>query len=204
MVSERLWRTRFGADVAIEGRSIKLDEKTHTIVGVMPSSFQFPATDNTFSEAVDLWVPMAMTDEEKRGRANSFDYGVIGRLKPGVTIEQARADIQAVAARMQQAHPEVYKGTVEISASVIGLEEEIVGPVRRVLLVLLGSVGLVLLVGCANVANLGARKGNGNPNGRRRELPPIDSTATHREPSARNDWRRFGAAACDVGDGSDR
>ena len=154
IISERLWRTRFGSDAQIAGRSIKLDEKPYTIIGVMPARFQFPSTDSTFSDAVDLWVPLAMTDEEKKGRANSFDYGVIGRLKPGISIEQARSDIEAVAARMQQAHPEVYKGNIEIAASVIGLEQQMVKPVRMVLLVLFGAVGLVLLVGCANVANL--------------------------------------------------
>jgi predicted permease len=154
LISERLWRSRFGSDAEIAGRSVKLDEKPYAIIGVMPARFQFPPTDSTFSEAADLWVPMAMTDEEKEGRANSFDYGVIGRLKPGVSIKQAQSDIQAVAGRMQQEHPEVYKGNIEIAASVIGLEQEIVKPVRTVLLVLFGAVGLVLLVGCANVANL--------------------------------------------------
>src|SRR4030095_14212186 len=135
-------------------KSLKLDERLYSVIGVMPASFQFPSTDNTFSESVDLWVPMAMTDEERKGRANSFDYGVIGRLKPGITVEQARADIQSVAERMQQEYPNTYKGNIEIAASVIGLEQEIVQPVRTVLLVLFGAVGLVLLVGCANVANL--------------------------------------------------
>src|SRR5262245_32240234 len=90
LVSERLWRTRFGSDAEIAGRSIRLDEKSYTVIGVMPARFQFPATDSTFSDAVDLWVPLAMTDEEKKGRANSFDFGLIGRLKNGVSIEQAR------------------------------------------------------------------------------------------------------------------
>jgi putative ABC transport system permease protein len=154
LLSERLWRTRFGSDNAIEGKSLKLDEKPYTVIGVMPARFQFPSTDNTFSESVDLWVPMAMTDEERKGRANSFDFSVLGRLKPGVSIEQARTDIQSVAERMQQQYPNVYRGNIEIVASVIGLEEEMVQPVRTVLLVLFGAVGLVLLVGCANVANL--------------------------------------------------
>ncbi|HKA20040.1 MAG TPA: ABC transporter permease [Blastocatellia bacterium] len=154
LLSERLWRTRFGSDNAIEGKSLKLDEKPYTVIGVMPAKFQFPSNDNTFSESVDLWVPMAMTDEERKGRANSFDFSVIGRLKPGVTIEQARADIESVAERMQQQYPNVYKGNIEIAAGVIGLEQEMVQPVRTVLLVLFGAVGLVLLVGCANVANL--------------------------------------------------
>jgi putative ABC transport system permease protein len=62
LISERLWRTRFGSDADIAERSVKLDEKPYTIIGVMPARFQFPSTDNTFSESVDLWVPMAMTD----------------------------------------------------------------------------------------------------------------------------------------------
>ena len=154
LLSERLWRTRFGSDNAIEGKSLKLDERPCTIIGVMPAKFQFPSTDNTFSESVDLWVPMAMTDEERNGRVNSFDFSVVGRLKPGVTIEQARADIQSVAERIQQQYPNTYKGNIEIVADVIGLEQEMVQPVRTILLVLFGAVGLVLLVGCANVANL--------------------------------------------------
>lgn len=154
LISERLWRTQFGSDADISGRSIKLDEKPYTVIGVMPARFQFPSTDNTFSDSVDVWVPLAMTDAEKKRRADSFDYGVIGRLKPGVSIEQAQADIQAVAGRMQAEHPDVYRGNVEIAAGVIGLEQEMVAPVRKVLLVLFGAVGLVLLVGCANVANL--------------------------------------------------
>jgi len=154
LISERLWRTQFAADPEIPGRTIKLDEKPYTILGVMPARFQFPSTDNTFSDAVDLWQPLAMGDEEKKGRANSFDFGVIGRLKPGVSIEQAQSDIAGVAERMQLEHPDVYKGNIEISANVIGLTQEMVKPVRTVLLVLFGAVGLVLLVGCANVANL--------------------------------------------------
>jgi putative ABC transport system permease protein len=154
LISERLWRARFGSDGEISGRSIKLDEKPYTIIGVMPARFQFPSTDNTFSDSVDVWVPLAMTDTEKKRRVDSFDYGVIGRLKPGVSIEQAQSDIQAVAGRMQEEHPDVYKGNIEIAAGVIGLKQEMVKPVRTVLLVLFGAVGMVLLVGCANVANL--------------------------------------------------
>ena len=154
LISERVWSTRFGSEPDISGRTIRLDEKPYTIIGVMPARFQFPSTDNTFSDSVDLWMPIAMSAEEKSRRADSFDYGVVGRLKPGVSMQQAQSDIQAVAERMQQEHTDIYKGNIRIVASVIGLEEQIVQPVRTVLLVLLGAVGLLLLVGCANVANL--------------------------------------------------
>jgi predicted permease len=154
VISERLWRTKFGASSEITGQTIKLDEKPYSIIGVMPAKFQFPSTDETFSDPVDLWIPFAWTESEKNRRADSFDFGVIGRLKRGVTIEQAQANIEMIADRMQQQYPETYQGNVRIEAHVSGLAQKIVKPVRTLLLVLLGAVGLVLLVGCANVANL--------------------------------------------------
>jgi len=154
IISERLWRSRFGAESEIAGRTIKLDERPYNIVGVMPASFRYPATDNTFSDSVDMWIPLRMTDEEKRGRANSYDFALVGRLKPGISIEQAQADIQSIAEQMVAEHPDIYSGSTRMTAGVISLTDQMVSPVRSVLLVLMGAVGLVLLVGCANVANL--------------------------------------------------
>jgi predicted permease len=154
LISERLWRGRFGATTDIAGRTIRLDEKPYPIIGVMPARFRFPATDDTFSEAVDLWVPLAMSDQEKARRADSFDYGVIGRLKPGMTLEQAQSDVDNIAERMQQEHPDTYQGNVVVEAHAVRLTRQMVRRVQPILLVLLGAVFLVLLVGCANVANL--------------------------------------------------
>jgi putative ABC transport system permease protein len=154
VLSQKLWRGQFGSDPDIVGRTIRLDERACTVIGVMPSRFEFPPSSSSFSESVDLWVPLALTDREKQGWADSFDFGVIGRLKPGVSLEQAAANISAVADQFQKEHPDVYAGDVQVSAGIISLEEKIVRNVRPFLLILLGAVGLVLLIACANVANL--------------------------------------------------
>jgi putative ABC transport system permease protein len=154
LLSRGLWRRRFGADPSVVGQTVKLDEEPYTIVGIMPESLQFPHTDSTFAEAVEIWMPLALTDEEKASRANNLQYGLIGRLKPGATIAAAQANMEAVAARIQRDHPQIYKGNVEIAASVIGLQDQVVKNVRPLLTFLLAAVGLVLLIACANVANL--------------------------------------------------
>jgi putative ABC transport system permease protein len=154
LISRSLWQNHFGADSNIIGKTIRLDEKPYTIIGVMPSAIRFLHIQSAFGEATDLWIPLAMTDAEKQGHANSFDFGVIGRLKPGVTLAEAQANIEAVAERFQQQHPDIYKGDIEVKASLIKLEERLVKGVRPFLLVLLGAVGFVLMIACANVANL--------------------------------------------------
>ncbi|HJQ22476.1 MAG TPA: ABC transporter permease [Blastocatellia bacterium] len=148
------WRRAFGGDPAAIGQTVKLDEKPYTVIGVMPEAVQFPYTDATFAEPVELWLPLALTDEERTSRANNFQFGVIGRLRPGVMLSQAQANMEAVAARFQQQHPDIYQGDVEIMASVVGLNERTVKNVRPFLLMLLIATGLVLLIACANVANL--------------------------------------------------
>jgi putative ABC transport system permease protein len=148
-----LWQSYFGADHEIIGKVVKLDDRPFEVVGVMPPRFEFPYNGGTFARAPELWVPLALTDQEKKVRASDLQYGVIGRLKPGISLVEAQADIDAVAARFQQQYPETY-GDVQISASVIGLKQDIVKKVRLFLLILLGAVGLVLLIACANVANL--------------------------------------------------
>jgi putative ABC transport system permease protein len=159
LLSRGLWRRRFGADPSIVGQTVKLDEEPYTIVGIMPESLQFPHTDSSFAEAVEVWTPLALTDQEKASRANNFQYGLIGRLKPGATIAAARANMEAVAARIQRDHPQIYNGNVEIAASVIGLQDQVVKNVRPLLTFLLAAVGLVLLIACANVANLMLARG---------------------------------------------
>jgi putative ABC transport system permease protein len=148
------WRRTFGSDPNVIGQTVKLDEKPYTIVGVMPEGVQFPYTDATFAEPVELWLPLALSDEERTSRANNLQYGLIGRLPPGVTLAAAQANMEAVAARFQQQHPDIYQGDVEIAARVVGLEQRAVQNVRPFLLMLLIATGLVLAVACANVANL--------------------------------------------------
>jgi putative ABC transport system permease protein len=146
MLSHALWQTRFGSDPAVVGRSIVLNGVTYEIVGVMPASFAFP-------ETVQVWVPLA-----PRGRyadlmqaRGSMWLRVIARLKPGVARGAAQAELDAIASALERQYPDVNAG---IGIRLVPMHEEIVGDVRQPLLVLLAAVGFVLLIACANVANL--------------------------------------------------
>ncbi|MBS1788101.1 MAG: ABC transporter permease [Acidobacteria bacterium] len=154
ILSEKLWQTQFAGDPKIIGRTIRLDERPYTVVGVMPSQLHFPPTGTAFADAVELWTPLALTEDEKQARRRDSNFNLIGRLKPGVPIEQAQADVESIAAHIEQQHPDIYQGTIRITANAVGLADRMAQGVRRLLWVLLGAVGLVLLIACANVANL--------------------------------------------------
>ena len=131
ILSEHLWRNRFGADPSITGKAVNLDDHTFTVAGVMPANVQFPFTGKAFTSAVDLWIPLALTSAEQSGWADSFDFGVIARLKSGVSVETARADVKTIAARFQAEHRDVYEGNIELIADVITVAERIVTGIRR-------------------------------------------------------------------------
>src|SRR2546429_9563493 len=143
ILGHTLWRDHFAADPGIVGRNVLLDGQTYTVIGVMPPKFKFP-------DWADLWVPLAWSNEKRAVRGN-HNYMVIGRLKPEVAVPQAKADLSAISARLEQQYPEDDKGW---GATLLPLHEQIVGDVRPALLVLLGAVVFVLLIACANVANL--------------------------------------------------
>ncbi len=144
VLSHGLWQRRFGSDRGLVGKSITLNGEGYTVVGVMPSDFQFMSQD------VGMWVPIAFTQQQAASRGNHY-LKVVARLKPGVTVERAQAEMSTIAARLQQQYPEQ---NTDLGATVVSLHEEVVGDIRPALLVLLGAVGFVLLVACANVANL--------------------------------------------------
>jgi ABC-type antimicrobial peptide transport system permease subunit len=137
----------------VTGKTVRLDDRPFTVIGVMPPRFQFPYNGSAFEQPPAMWVPLALTDREKQIRASDFQYGVLGRLKPGLTITQAQANIEAIAARFQQQHPDIYNA-VPLQATVVSLQQDVVKNVRLFLVILLGAVSLVLLIACANVANL--------------------------------------------------
>jgi putative ABC transport system permease protein len=149
IVSENLWRGTLGADPQILGSSIILDKRPFTVIGIMPASFRSPFINSK----PEVWIPLVQDPlfGSWMARRGGHWLAVFGRLKPGVSIAQARAEMDAISARLASEFPAENKGwTVHL----VPLHEEIVGDVRTALLVLLGAVGLVLLIACANIANL--------------------------------------------------
>jgi putative ABC transport system permease protein len=154
VISQGLWKRRFGSDPGIVGRGLTLNSQVYTVVGVMPEGFNYPkATDLPsyfqLPAQTDLWTPIALTGEQISRRGN-HNYAVIARLKPGVAPAQAQEEMNSIAARQA----EQYRENKGWGVTVLSLEEQAVGSVRVILLVLLGAVGFVLLIACANVANL--------------------------------------------------
>lgn len=144
VISEGFWRRRFGADPEILGRTLILGGGRFTVVGVMPATVQHPST------ATEIWVPGKTPPDLLKIREARF-YQCIGRLRPGVTVEQAQADLAAVQQSLGRRYPTTDAGW---SVEVRPLKEELVGSLRPALLLLVGSVGLLLLTACANVACL--------------------------------------------------
>ena len=146
VLSHSLWQSRYGGDPQILNREILLNGEKHTIVGVMPASFQF------LEREVRMWVPIAFTSEDITNRGGHY-LKVIARLKPGITVTQAQADMNAVMARIVKDYPnETFDG--KLGAIVMPLREQLVGETRSSLVVLLVAVAFVLLIACANVAGL--------------------------------------------------
>lgn len=139
-----LWRSQFGSDPQILGKKLLLDGESYEVIGVMPSRFHFPDLDD------QLWVPLAMTAAERENRDGHY-LDVFARLKPGATLKQAQAEMSAIAGRLTELYPASNTGQ---TVNIVPLQEDLAGPVRPTLLVLWGAVGLVLLIVCANVANL--------------------------------------------------
>ena len=147
ILSDGFWKSRFGAATDVVGRTLKLDGEPYTIVGVMPASF---SVTSWAASARDLWVPLAYTDAERAVREN-HNAQVIARLKPGVTVGQAQSEMTVISTRLEHEYPQANAGW---GATVIPLQELIVGDIRMSLVMLLGAVALVLLIACANVGNL--------------------------------------------------
>jgi predicted permease len=152
ILSDRIWRTRFGGDPNIVGRKITLNMQPFTVIGVMPSGTEHPGNvyhSIAYGESVDVWWPFSFAGDSNR-RGSHFIEG-IARLKPGVSAEQAKGEMNAIMAQLGKEHPNNDSGW---SVLVVPLYSEVVGNTRSMLLVLLGAVGIVLLIACANAANL--------------------------------------------------
>ncbi len=138
------WQRKFGGDQGVLGKALTINGESYTVVGVLPPSFQFALRNS------DLWIPYQPTQNQLTRRF-MHSSNLIGRLKPGVTPEQAESEINVIASRIEQQYNDSHAGT---TARVVPLQEEIVGTVRPILFVLLAAVAFVLLIACANVASL--------------------------------------------------
>src|SRR5688572_21773112 len=146
LLSHGLWERRFGGNREIVGQNIKLGGESYTVAGVMPQGLPF--FDNL--PEVELWAPMSFAPNDNMATRNNHFVNLVGRLKPGVTSEQAQSEVSAIAKRLEEVEPS-NKG---LGALIVPMQEQLAGESRTTLLVLLGAVGFVLLVACVNVANL--------------------------------------------------
>jgi putative ABC transport system permease protein len=144
VISYGLWQSQFAADPSVLGRTVRLDDVPHTIIGVMPRGFYFPTRD------VQLWTALTFQDQAYADRTNTYIQGV-ARLKPGVTFEQARADLEVVAARLSRDYPET---NAETGVSFFRMSESMSPRFRLMLMALGGASVCLLLLTCANLANL--------------------------------------------------
>jgi putative ABC transport system permease protein len=142
ILSNGLWQRRFGSDPNVVGQPVSINGRTSTVIGVMPAGFKFP-------EVAELWMPMGLTDKLFTRTDHGLDS--IARLKPNITLEQAQAEMNVIARRIEERHPVTNEG---LGVNVFRLRDRLVGDYRQALLILLGVVVFVLLIACANVANL--------------------------------------------------
>ena len=153
-----LWQRRYATRPNIVGQAIEVDRIPYTVIGVMPKNFQFPLPGlKQNNEPAELWIPMAFTPDELQGWGDQYNNSVLARLKPGITFTQAQADAALVTAEIKRLYPpaivKIFNG-VTPAIGLTPLHQAVAGSVEPLLLILMGAVGLVLLIACANVATL--------------------------------------------------
>jgi putative ABC transport system permease protein len=156
VISDAFWRSRFGGDPAALGRTLELDRESYRIVGIMPPGFGYPhATDmrypDTPEKRTDIWAPLVLSESEKTERGVHSGGNAIARLKPGIDLRRAQAEMSAIAAQLDLRRPELARG---FTAYVQPMLDSLLGPTRRLMLLLMGAVLMVLAICCANIANL--------------------------------------------------
>jgi len=157
ILSHALWERRFGSDPGVIGRILRLDEVDYTVIGVLGKDF--PATQEYLPKSydpsvrVDYWIPLVLSAEDRQQHSRQ-NYGIYARLGPGVTVDDAKAEMDLLAGRMKQEVPQYYPPDSGFAIDVVPLLDPVVREVRPALRLLAGAAGLVLLIACANVANL--------------------------------------------------
>jgi predicted permease len=156
ILSHGMWTRHYGSDPQMVGKSIMINGTPYEVVGIMPRSFALPrevmpTLDG--AEQADVLLPLPLPSDASQNRDHE-DYNIVGKLKPGVSVKQAQAEMDTITARLRRDHPTVYPPNGGLTFGIVPLLEQVVGDVRTTLFVLLGAVGFVLLIACANVANL--------------------------------------------------
>ena len=192
MLTEGLWRSQFGADPSIVGRPIQLDAEPYTVVGVLPADLRLPL-DYASRTVTEIWVPLALGPNDPQERGNHGLYA-LGRLRAGATLRQAQAELDTITRGFFSRYPNTYDP--EFGVTLVSAPREVFGDVRPALVVLLLAVGAVLLIACANVANLllarseVAPEGTRHPGRPRRRPRAHRPSAAHRVVAAGRAWRR--------------
>jgi predicted permease len=150
------WMRRYGGDTGILGRTLTLNGQPYEVIGVLPPSFDLPREVLPTlggAEHAEIMVPLPLATDAARIR-NREDYNILGKLKPGVSVAEAQREMDGITARLRSEHPDFYPANGGLTFSIVPLQEYVVGGVRRALVILFGAVAFVLLIACANVANL--------------------------------------------------
>jgi putative ABC transport system permease protein len=162
LLSDGVWRRRFGANPAVVGTTVHLDGRRYGVLGVMPPGFEFPHPSFRFGRRADLWIPLTLTPEQRVDRS-TYNLRAIARLGPGVSLPTAQAEMRTVARRLEDQHPRDYRGPHGedggFRVTVAPFKDEVVGDAGRRLGILLGAVALLFLIASANVASLFLARG---------------------------------------------
>jgi putative ABC transport system permease protein len=158
VISERLWKRRFNSDPEFVGKQLSLNGRSFTIIGIMSEAFQFPlplfnVQGGTFGQQVDIWKPIAFTKNDLESRG-SRGWGIVGRLKPSVSLSQAQAEVDTIIAGWLPRFPDNYEPATRFGGTLYRFHDQVVGGMRTALVILLGAVALVLLIACANLTTM--------------------------------------------------